>query len=801
MIFIGRKKDSFRSGFVIRALFYAVALLSLLSCGMNAGNRKDPDYTVLVLHSYNDMGQEGGYFRNYMENRFRHHGMNVAIYHVYLDLIHKETPFVNENGEDRFVDTVRSYNPDILLINDDLAFHYILNNEDVLLKTIPSVFAGVSASNFVHQDYPLVTGWRDPVDLAANCNLYRNLNYPGNPIVELDWGGYQDELRDKLYSNIADTTVFINNSDFHLDYSDLSSETYSDRIIVNFVTMADPERNRRLRADDDADLINEGLRNSDIGKSYTFEGRQGHIQVKYDLFSNSLIDLTRIPQITAIREQFGSFSNLLGANEFEAGENYYERPKFLCGYFTSVETQITDQVHSAIRILNGENPRDMPLETHQKDYYMDWNAMIQMNPPLNYYDYQEQFKIINVPFVVAKRTLFVSLVALGVIMVAGLLSFFTSVRFRKRNTQREEALELLRQETQRRLLVLEGSDSFFFKVRDGKIGFLHSSRSERFTHEFELEEYRKEFVAPESYGSFEICTGLVPADTEKSKVRIRAKTLNDVWHWWEVSYRRNVSDNMVIGFAVSVDKIVEFEKTLQESAIRAEEVISKENFIANITHDIRTPLNAISGFAQLLADGCSPEDKVLFASLIRDNTEQLLDLIDEAVRKPADSTDSMSFKIRRISTAKLVNDSYHTNRILCPSHLKFKFEPYQGNDIMIMADPIRTSQVINNFLSNAFKYTLRGSVTLGWTVLEKEGCIEVYVEDTGIGISEEDSKLVRQRFGMAKGNYKGTGLGLDICYQIIEKQNGKYGFTSKLGEGSRFWFRLPIDNTKKESAV
>lgn len=767
---------------------------------INWGSGKpEGEHSILVLHSYNDIGQEGSYFRNYMDRCFKRHNMNVRADHLYLDLIHKETPFVNATGADLFVDTICSYHPDVLVINDDLAFHYIMEHEDTLLSIFPTVFAGVSVASYNHLDYPLLTGWRDQIDLAANCNLFRNLGFKGSPLVELDYGGYQDLLREHLFGSISDTTVFINNSDFHIPYSEFPSDKYKDRIIVSFVTMADPEKNRPANPrSDDHQLYSDGIRISNIAESFTFEGRQSHIQVKYDLFSNSLIDLTREPQLTAIREQFGSFSNLIGNDEpgMELN-NEYEHPKFLCGYFASVETQIVDQVHSVIRILNGESPRDIPVETHQKDYYMDWKAMVQMNPPLKYNDYKEQFHIINVPFDVEYRVLFICLVSLAVILVAGLLSYFTSVRFSKRNSELEKTIALLRQQTQRRVLVMEGSDSMFYRVENGMICFMHSSTTDTVMHKWPVEEYRKDYIAPESWGSYDICTGVVPSESEKVKVRIRAKLTDDTWHWWEVTFRKNDTREIIIGIVINVDRIVEFEKTLQESAIRAEEVISKENFIANITHDIRTPLNAISGFAQLLAEECSPEDKVLFASLIQDNTEQLLDLIDEAVRKPSDSMDSMSFKIRLISTAKLLNDSYHTNRILCPSHLKFRFEPFEGPDVMIMADPIRTSQVINNFVSNAFKYTLQGSVTLGWMIADDEDYVEVYVTDTGIGISEEDSKIVRQRFGMAKGNYKGTGLGLDICRSIIEKQNGQYGFTSKPGQGSRFWFRLPVGKELK----
>ena len=328
-----------------------------------------------------------------------------------------------------------------------------------------------------------------------------------------------------------------------------------------------------------------------------------------------------------------------------------------------------------------------------------------------------------------------------------------------------------------------------------------SSESELKQKAWPIEEFRDKFVDPVSFDSYNICTGIIPCASDKTKVRIMANMPGRGMHWWEVTVGKASSGNLIVGFAVNIDKTVEYEKTLQESAIRAEEVTSKENFIANITHDIRTPLNAISGFAQLLAEGCDADERALFTNLIQDNTEQLLNLIDEAVRKPSDSTDAMSFKQRKISTAKLLMDSYHTNRILCPSHLIFRFEPFDGPDAVILADSVRTSQVINNFLSNAFKYTPAGSVTLGWISDVASGWVEVYVLDTGIGISEEDSLIVKQRFGMVKGNYKGTGLGLDICRSIIEKQGGEYGFTSKVGVGSRFWFRLPLANDDRGTAI
>ena len=101
---------------------------------------------------------------------------------------------------------------------------------------------------------------------------------------------------------------------------------------------------------------------------------------------------------------------------------------------------------------------------------------------------------------------------------------------------------------------------------------------------------------------------------------------------------------------------------------------------------------------------------------------------------------------------------------------------------------------MNNFLSNAFKFTPEGSVTIGWKKIADTTEVEFYCQDTGIGVSEENVKHLFDRFYKVSEKSIGTGLGLNISRTIIEKQGGIIGVESKIGHGSRFWFRFPVSN-------
>lgn len=741
--------------------------------------------SFVCIHSYDDSGQEGEYFRSYMNGAFKRLRINADVTHIYLDLITEEEPARAMYGDvEHFVQAVLDCKPEVLLINDDLAMEYIYNNCDTLLRTQPSVFAGVSAPR--HWDrgvFPLLSGITDRVSLSANCELLNQITGTHSVMVELGFGGYQDRLRRLLFDNIGDATRFVNNADFYVDRlsEEAIREQYGGLMVVSFLSMENPEDNRLLGTD-----AEEGLLNSRLAKINATTSSINQIQVKYDIFSNEIIDSDPRSQFTSIREQFGSEGKKIDKKV---------RTRFLCGYFTSVETQIDDQVGYAVRIIEGTPPSSLPLLFHDQNFYMDWIAMTKCDPPLDYDDYKGKFTIINAPFNVRHKRFFIVGIVLLTLLVFGLVIWLSVAFLRKKKRQKVGQLDTLRAEIEKRILTLEDLETGFFMLKGRTITFYFGFAQKQGLQydSMSLDDLRWA-VHPDSFGIIRDILADPNGKAKKSKIRIRLDFNGKGWHWWNLFFDTMVSDkNAIVGSIINIDDVAKMEAQALDAAIKAEEVLSKENFIANITHDIRTPLNAITGFSELLLDpNQSAEDRAEYMDIISTNTEQMINLLEEAAVMQSDSTENMSFKFREINLPKLVDDSYKTNKILCPQHLVLIYEPDSRTDVMVRCDPVRTTQVINNFLSNAFKYTPSGSVTFGWEMTDNGTMAKVYVKDTGVGISDEDKKVIGERFGMAKGNRKGTGLGLDICQKIISAENGEYGFESELGKGSCFHFSLPV---------
>ncbi|MCF6132608.1 ATP-binding protein [Flavobacterium wongokense] len=245
---------------------------------------------------------------------------------------------------------------------------------------------------------------------------------------------------------------------------------------------------------------------------------------------------------------------------------------------------------------------------------------------------------------------------------------------------------------------------------------------------------------------------------------------------------------------------------LIKAKIKAEEGDRlKSSFLANLSHEIRTPMNAINGFTELILNTkISETEKLEYLNVIEKSGKNLVGIIDDLIEMSKIDSNQLTPNLTIINLDSLVTELYETVKVTVQNKdIDFKLikskNPAKFN---IITDDIKLKQVIINLLTNAIKFTEKGSVSFGFEIDEAKELINFTVKDTGLGIDEDNHKYIFDRFKRVDSDISikvgGLGLGLAISKAYIDLLGGSISLESKVGEGSTFYFSIPLEYSKTE---
>ena len=235
---------------------------------------------------------------------------------------------------------------------------------------------------------------------------------------------------------------------------------------------------------------------------------------------------------------------------------------------------------------------------------------------------------------------------------------------------------------------------------------------------------------------------------------------------------------------------------LEEAKDKAEEASRlKSAFLATVSHELRTPLNGILGFAELLQSELTEPDQLEYANVIHRSGEHLLTLVSEILDLAKIEAGEMVFTPADIPLAQFLRESAAVHRSAA-ANKQLGFDIQLSDDLpeSFHADPVRLKQILNNLLSNAIKFTASGEVCLSASRQGDELCLAV--RDTGVGIPPESLEVVFEKFKQLENfltrEHGGTGLGLALVKQLVERMGGRITLESEVGVGSTFSVFFPI---------
>ncbi|PIE91156.1 MAG: hypothetical protein CR997_02350 [Acidobacteria bacterium] len=301
--------------------------------------------------------------------------------------------------------------------------------------------------------------------------------------------------------------------------------------------------------------------------------------------------------------------------------------------------------------------------------------------------------------------------------------------------------------------------------------------------------------------------------------------------WYEATLwpikRMSFGEKLYQGIFSDITDKKRIDVELREAKKQAEEAnAAKSRFLATVTHELRTPLNGILGMASLIKEGrLSPEDRENLG-LLKYSAEGLMSLINDLLDFAKIEAKKLKLEWIPVNLKEIVQKNIKTlGSIAQEKQLTLRMEVHSDLDRTVLGDPVRMTQILNNLVGNALKFTFSGEVVVRAMPMDEAppevfallkdqtkqfydaNCVPVYfcVEDTGIGIPKDKMQVIFEPFSQSSVStsrqFGGTGLGLTICRTLVEKMGGSIWVDSELNKGSRFHYYLLLKQQKMAFGV
>jgi len=347
-------------------------------------------------------------------------------------------------------------------------------------------------------------------------------------------------------------------------------------------------------------------------------------------------------------------------------------------------------------------------------------------------------------------------------------------------------------------VVEDGSDIIFIVDYLGEILYHNSSVEETLGHKPDslIGKNFFDFILPETLKEFKSRYDDSIRKHYNESVEFQFLCKNKTYKYLEFNSINLKHKNEIEGLILDCRDITQ-RKNVAEELLRAQK--TKDQFLANISHEIRTPINGIAGMATLLSQNPTLEEQATYLNAIKSAADNLKVIINDILDLASIESGKLKFENIGFNLKDLLASLIDTFSVqTAEKGVLLELDVKSEANLILIGDPVRLNQILINLISNAIKFTHNGSIRLSCTLEQKERskCVVRFdVTDTGIGIPKDKLSTIFESFSQADASvtrkYGGTGLGLTIVKQLVELQKGKISVKSQEDKGSSFTVLIP----------